>query len=318
MELLALSYHYIDEEDKYSSGIYPTSPERLSRQLELIGKSYSFISEDQLVQAIRGEIELSQRSCMVTFDDGVISQYEVAKPILEKYEVPAVIFIPTAHLHGKAYTVHKIHYLLSQIPEEDLLSNLEKQYTRLTGSTIAWDAVGLETITNWYRYDRLAAAKFKYALNHYLAEDMAQKLTSFIFDDLSDVQEDAFCKSFFVSEKEIRELSEHPLIRVGLHTHRHMSIVRSSVDAVARDIIENQRMLVEITGKKSHGIAYPFGRVTNEVFETKVRTPAHETGLTYGFTTDKKVNTDLSAPFLLGRYNPNDVTGGKKPIFEIT
>lgn len=318
MELLTVAYHYVDNEDKYSGGIYPTGPDRLEKQIELIGSTYSFITEDQLVAAIKGEAVLPEKACLMTFDDAVISQYEVALPILEKHHVPAVYYVPTDHLLGNAYAVHKAHYLLSQVKDEVLLADAEKHYEALVGKPVDWDAVGIGTIIGWYRYDTEAAAKFKYLINHMLDEDLAYKLITKTFLDHFDGTERDFCESFFINREQLRELDKHPLISIGLHTHRHMSVPKSSPETVHKDMLENYRILKEDVGiSRIRGIGYPFGLLTQEVFEQKVEGPTHELGLVYGFTTEKKTVSHFDEPFRMGRFGPNDISGGKRPIFEI-
>lgn len=63
----------------------------------LFSKYFSVISLDDLVQRLITKSDIS--NCLViTFDDGYQDNYDVAKPILEKYELPATFFVATSFI----------------------------------------------------------------------------------------------------------------------------------------------------------------------------------------------------------------------------
>ncbi len=318
MELLVVAYHYIDSETKYKAGIYPTSPERFRNQLQTINKTHKFITEENLVNAIKGKEKLPEKSCLITFDDAVISQYDIALPILEELSVPAVIFVPTAHFSGNSYRVNKIHYLLSQLDPKVLLTDVENVHHEIFGQYPDWEKIGIEKISNWYRYDVLDVAKFKYLLNHVMKSNTANKIISKVFEKNYPKTEEEFCKKTFMGKDHIEKLKSHKLISLGLHTHSHESIPNSTKEEVSKDLHKNYNYLKnDLEVEKINGISYPYGLITKETFEKQIEKSVNELGLTYGFTTEKNINTNLDNPFLLCRYGANDITGGKRPIYNI-
>ncbi len=54
---------------------------------------YTFIGMDQVREANRGKLSLPEKSVMLTFDDAYISFYSNVVPILEIYNLPAVLAI---------------------------------------------------------------------------------------------------------------------------------------------------------------------------------------------------------------------------------
>lgn len=55
--------------------------------------NYNVISMEQYVDYMEGKIDVPEKSVLITFDDGYSDFYEIAYPILQKYEFPATNFI---------------------------------------------------------------------------------------------------------------------------------------------------------------------------------------------------------------------------------
>jgi len=76
-------------------GVAPADFEAQMQRLHDVG--FQAISLEQYVRFIRGEpVDLPQRPVLITFDDGYVSSYEVADPILAAYGWQATIYIPTS------------------------------------------------------------------------------------------------------------------------------------------------------------------------------------------------------------------------------
>src|SRR3989344_4145108 len=93
MELLIVTYHYIDDPRKYKAGIYPVAPEVFKIQMEKISRTHKFISEEDLLALTSDVRPFVGNLCLATFDDGLASQARFAAPILEELNIPAVFFV---------------------------------------------------------------------------------------------------------------------------------------------------------------------------------------------------------------------------------
>lgn len=88
-------YHNIvDDKSEIEYDYMQTTKAKFEEQiigLKLLG--YHFITYDDLIAYKNGEKDLSKRSCLITFDDGLKGVYTNAFPIIQKYDVPITVFI---------------------------------------------------------------------------------------------------------------------------------------------------------------------------------------------------------------------------------
>ncbi|MCB1307516.1 MAG: polysaccharide deacetylase family protein [Leptospiraceae bacterium] len=98
-----LCYHHTFSGNE-SFGGYNIPPDRLERQFQqLLAEGYQSISLRQFTGAMRGELHgLPDKPVLITFDDGLLSNYTEAWPLLKKYNLRAVLFLyPTILSAGK-------------------------------------------------------------------------------------------------------------------------------------------------------------------------------------------------------------------------
>lgn len=70
----------------------------------LAANRYSVIPLGMLLDALQGQGSLPSRSVVITFDDGWLSQYEHALPVLEQMHFPATFFVITLQVgRGSMY-----------------------------------------------------------------------------------------------------------------------------------------------------------------------------------------------------------------------
>ncbi len=92
-----LTYHRVGEpDDDHYPGLIGATPEGFAVQIETIGRRFSFIGLDALLAREAGGSPIPPRSIMITFDDAYRDFGESAWPVLRRYGVPAVLFVPTA------------------------------------------------------------------------------------------------------------------------------------------------------------------------------------------------------------------------------
>jgi peptidoglycan/xylan/chitin deacetylase (PgdA/CDA1 family) len=102
--LRVLLYHRIDDRGADQSDLNPdvitASPAQFERQLQHLNRFYHPVSAREVLAARAGTHTLPSSAVLVTFDDGYRDFKETAWPLLKKYRVPAVLFLPTAFVDG--------------------------------------------------------------------------------------------------------------------------------------------------------------------------------------------------------------------------
>lgn len=116
-----LLYHHLDSSVEESGTVL--SPERFEHQLQLLlDNGYITISFDDIIAFVEQGIPLPENAVIITFDDGYMSNYEYAYPILKKHNAKATIFAIGCSIgHDKYYkdTPHEItpHFGATEIKE---------------------------------------------------------------------------------------------------------------------------------------------------------------------------------------------------------
>jgi peptidoglycan/xylan/chitin deacetylase (PgdA/CDA1 family) len=83
-------------------------------RIKKILKTHSFISPDFFFNYLKGKKKLKKKSVLITFDDGFLSSFNAALKILDKYNIKAIFFIPTAIFDLKSKN-DKINFLVNNI-----------------------------------------------------------------------------------------------------------------------------------------------------------------------------------------------------------
>jgi peptidoglycan/xylan/chitin deacetylase (PgdA/CDA1 family) len=301
--LLAVGYHYVVSERPVAPrAIFPVTTADLAAQLELIGRSFAFVSRDELLAAVTGETALPERTCVVTFDDGLRCQLELALPVLDRLGIPAIFFVAGKPLaEERVLYVHKVHALRERLPDAELL--------RLAGAA----DVSAEVASEHYRYDDPDAARLKYLLNMALPLDEREQVVGTAFADVFP-DEGAFARELYMSRDDVARL-ERARGAIGSHSYGHEPLARLDDDALDRDLEAVAALLGEVTGSRPRTLSYPHG--TASTVDVRVARRAHAAGFRAAFTMERALNRTLDEPLLLGRLDANDAPGGKRPLDEI-
>ncbi|MDG1173945.1 MAG: polysaccharide deacetylase family protein, partial [Opitutales bacterium] len=94
-----LLYHRIFN-PSIDAQLLSVTPENFEQQLIFLKENYEVISYRTLIHRLV-EKNLCDRSICLTFDDGYIDNLTEALPLLEKYSMPATIFVCTGNI-GKS------------------------------------------------------------------------------------------------------------------------------------------------------------------------------------------------------------------------
>lgn len=137
-----LNYHQINNE---AHNALTLSSNEFDAQMEyLYNAGYTTISPNQLVDYLQDGTELPPNPVLITFDDGYVDNYNVAYPILQKYNFAATIFLITdfvgnngrylswkqvkeMHDHGFSFQSHTLnHIILADASDDEIRFQLTK------------------------------------------------------------------------------------------------------------------------------------------------------------------------------------------------
>ena len=126
--LAAVNYHYIRKNFNHTyPSIFGVTPRQFETQLEKLSTIGSFVSQLDLKDYFENGKKLNDKSMIITFDDGLAEQYDLALPILKRMGIPAIFFISTKTLiEKKILNVHKVHLVRSVVSPEEMLQFLLK------------------------------------------------------------------------------------------------------------------------------------------------------------------------------------------------
>ena len=101
--ICVLAYHgvVIDEEKQttYKDDIYTISVSQFEKQIKyLYDNDFATYSMSEVNSYINGDLEISPKSVVLTFDDGYKNFNTIVKPILEKYDFKGTCFVIGKHL----------------------------------------------------------------------------------------------------------------------------------------------------------------------------------------------------------------------------
>lgn len=89
--MVVLMYHATNRSDWKLA----VSPGAFERQMSYLAQNGWVVSLADIVAYVKGEKDLPARAVAVTFDDGYRDVLSEALPILERYRIPATVFVPS-------------------------------------------------------------------------------------------------------------------------------------------------------------------------------------------------------------------------------
>src|SRR5918996_897847 len=291
---LILGYHRISvvEDDFYQVCV---SPENFAGHMESLRAYAHPISLSKLVQSLKQNV-LPPKSVAVTFDDGYADNLYVAKPILEKYDIPATVFICTGYMGREFWWDELDHIVLSSEADPRALR------LRAGGAHFKWDPPQGNSEMDNPEVHR----QFHRALYHFLlsldVEDHNHAMG--LIRSWSEVSSPGISTPRAMSEEELLQLVDGGLIELGAHTSHHPILPQLSFERQKEEIQSSKRDLEALLSQKIAGFSYPNGRATVDA-----KWLVREMGFTYACTSLHDVVRPGSDVYELTRFWQKDVGG---------
>jgi peptidoglycan/xylan/chitin deacetylase (PgdA/CDA1 family) len=171
----------------------------------------------------------------ITFDDGYADNLMTALPLLQKYQLPATVFVATDAFSGREFWWDRA--------EHSLLA--EKR-----------PAGGVKRVRNWLS-DRARTSAMGTRLRQLDPHSLEDAVAGLPGAPAADAP--ACSRHRMMSKDELRELAASPLIEIGAHTCSHPNLSQLSETEQEREIVTSREILEDVTGSKIRSFSYPYG-----------------------------------------------------------
>ena len=272
---LILIYHRVAEvcPDPWSLCV---RPQHFAEQLEVLRKHARVLRLRELVAALL-ESRLPDQSVVVTFDDGYADNLSQAKPLLERYGIPATCFLTTGWLGcAREFWWDELDRLLLQsgsLPETLRLKIRGEEYHWELGEAARYDAEAYHSHRRWRAWGEpdpsprhllyRAIYRLLYPLPEAKRRAAQDELLAWAGAELA-----ARPSHRPLSHQEIAALAEGDLIEIGAHTITHSLLAAAPTSVQRREIVQSKAQLEELVGQPVRSFAYPFGKRGDYTEET--------------------------------------------------
>jgi peptidoglycan/xylan/chitin deacetylase (PgdA/CDA1 family) len=223
--------------------------ETFERHIALLAKNFECVSSAHLRNYRR---RADRTQVLLTFDDGLRNNFDVARPILLKYRVPALFFISSRHAEPGRYLWFS--YLRS------LKRHFPSDAFWFRGTQIDMRPEAREASMMQMRESLLNLRPHPAAMYRAIEEELPRLEDFMMPEQLSDE-----CEG--MTAEQVGELAADSLFSIGCHTVDHPFLPRCEPAEMCRQISENKRWLEAASGVRCDAIAYPLGDYNAAVLE---------------------------------------------------
>ena len=283
---LILLYHRVDtpECDPFELCV---TPRIFEEQLKILKEQTNPMPLREFARAAI-EKKLPPKSVAITFDDGYLDNLKFAKPLLEKHEIPATIFIATGNL-GKTFWWDKLTTCILSgypLPSEIDLVNNNHAFKR---ENLKDDQESRKKLfRDLYQFFQPLPLKDQEVLLEKLAEAVGR---DFSLENLP--------RSMVAPE--IIELADSNVIDIGAHTVSHPRLSAHSREFQKYEIFESKKFLSDLLGSSINTFSYPYG--TLKEYNEMTVSLAREAGLEFACSVKSDLVYPQSDPFQLPRFD---------------
>ena len=285
-----LAYHRVMPTDAldcypFDQELISATPGQFDSQMRYLREHLRPIALKDIIRHVEQGTPLPPNSVAVTFDDGFADTYRYAFPVLQRYRIPATIFVSTGYVEsGEPFWFELASYLAYRVPLHSL--ELPENFRLPTGDSWAERTISLRQI-------------------HSILKDLPNSARLSIIDTwkhryANELRHGAFLHSQPISWFQITEMATSG-IAFGSHTVSHPNLTRISNEDLTRELVESKNVLESKLQQTIDTIAYPIG--TPSAFNSNVLSAARDHNFKLGLTYVSGANAiPLHKPLELHRH----------------
>lgn len=272
-----LLYHRVGPlEDDWSS--VPVNPAAFEQHLRYLAKNFTILPLREIAQYLREHKPLPQKTAAITFDDGYKDNYLYAYPLLQKYGLPATVFLTAGHIEkDDLFWWDKVSYLIEhtslkalELPEIGLLDFSTRPQKKQAIAHIR------KTLKTWREPDKQK-----------LINSLAKAAGVFIPPGTA--------KNLFLTWQEAKNMRAGG-IELGSHGVTHANLTNLTLPQAENELVLSKKIIEEKLQAPVLSFSYPNGDFSGELGEL-----VKKSGYIYATVVGGKLVSKRTNPFELPR-----------------
>ncbi|MBV9994799.1 MAG: polysaccharide deacetylase family protein [Caulobacteraceae bacterium] len=266
--------------------------DRFAEQIEALTRVRRVLPLGELAAAAAQGRRYDRPLAAVTFDDGYHDVFTAARPILERFDCPATVFVVTGLVDApREFWWDELEFIFLETPR--LPAELRTTFGR---ETVEW------RFPEGVQSARTGPCHY---LRRYFLGQPSEKVEAHLaaLRDWAGLSRPARAKHRAMGSGELAQLNDG-LIAVGAHTVTHPALPVLPPERQAQEIAASRKACEALTGRPVPHFAYPFGR-----YDRASRSACREAGFAQACATIPGPVRRWSDPFLLPRIAPGQADG---------
>ena len=262
---------------------YKISGDEFAAHLKYLSKHKRVLPLAEAAEFFAGEKPLPENAAVITIDDGYADAYEVAFPILKKYNVPAALFAITDFLDGKIWLwTDKMRYVLQGTKSDSVSIEFENR------------PAFTETLT--HEWQRLRVANRLNSILKTLPNEEKETKIKEIAETLNvEIPPTPNADYAAMNWEQAREMDAENL-RVESHTVTHPILTNITQTQLDYELQTSKKRLENVLGRKVEHFCYPNGS-----FDAQIQNSVERAGYKSAVTTDYGFNERDTNQYALNR-----------------
>ncbi len=242
--LYCFNYHRIGEskQTRFDKNIYSCSAKTFEQHLLFFKKDFEVITIEHLKRLIDIGKPLDKHYALITFDDGYLDNYQLAFPLLKKYNMSAAFFIASDYIESNKITWwDEIAWMINQCDLKTIkLPNWDKEVT-IDKKNI--DTTMRQIINKIKQYREIPID---------VVLDSFREITMLEFTE--------YDNSFFMNWDMLEEMVNSGM-DICSHSCSHKILSHLPADEQFQEIVNSKKIIESKLGVKVDVFAYPEGGV---------------------------------------------------------
>lgn len=292
-----IMFHHFHDNNKHIEVQGSIDKDTFEKMIVYLKENFNLLSAEKWIEnSIDNKLE--DNDICLTFDDALKCQFDIALPILEKYNLKGIWSIYTSILEGEIELLEVFRYFRCKYFKD--IDSFYQEYFKIMKTKYIYEYLEIEK--NFLDLDYLKEftfysendKKFRYYRNEILTEEQYKQIY-FIMMENKKVDYDEYINILWMNRLDVKNIADKGHI-ISLHSHNHPTTMRKyKYENQLNEYRINQEKLIKIIDKEIDIVAYPCGNYNEDTLKVM-----NELGVTIGFCSnmDEPIEGKLFYPRL--------------------